>query len=136
MTENIKEIALKACDIINEKLGTDIVCLDITHMTVIADDFVIASGRNPNHVKSLYDELEVKMEEMGYPLIRSEGYAEGRWIVMDFAVIIVHLFYEPETRILLIWSVSGTTAEIALPSSPRIDFRIGRLMENRGGLFL
>ena len=96
MTENIKEIALKACDIINEKLGTDIVCLDITHMTVIADYFVIASGRNPNHVKSLYDELEVKMEEMGYPLIRSEGYAEGRWIVMDFAVIIVHLFYEPE----------------------------------------
>ncbi len=65
-------------------------------MTVIADYFVIASGRNPNHVKSLYDELEVKMEEMGYPLIRSEGYAEGRWIVMDFAVIIVHLFYEPE----------------------------------------
>ena len=42
MTENIKEIALKACDIINEKLGTDIVCLDITHMTVIADYFVIA----------------------------------------------------------------------------------------------
>ena len=75
MTDNIKEIALKACDIINEKLGTDIVCLDITNMTVIADYFVIASGRNPNHVKSLYDELEVRMEEMGYPLIRSEGYA-------------------------------------------------------------
>ena len=131
MTENIKEIALKACDIINEKLGTDIVCLDITHMTVIADYFVIASGRNPNHVKSLYDELEVKMEEMGYPLIRSEGYAEGRWIVMDFAVIIVHLFYEPEREFYHL-SVSGTTAEIALPSSPRIDFRIGRLMENRG----
>ena len=124
MTENIKEIALKACDIINEKLGTDIVCLDITHMTVIADYFVIASGRNPNHVKSLYDELEVKMEEMGYPLIRSEGYAEGRWIVMDFAV--------SRSANSIIWSVSGTTAEIALPSSPRIDFRIGRLMENRG----
>ncbi|HIS20663.1 MAG TPA: ribosome silencing factor [Candidatus Spyradocola merdavium] len=96
MTENIKEIALRACDILDEKMGTDIVCLDITQMTIIADYFVIASGRNPNHVKSLYDELEVKMEDLGFPLVRSEGYNEGRWIVMDFSVIIVHLFYEPE----------------------------------------
>lgn len=96
MTENIREIALKACDIINDKMGKDIVCLDITNMTVISDYFVIASGRNPSHVKSIYDELEVKMEELGYPLIRAEGYAEGRWIVMDFSIVIVHIFYEPE----------------------------------------
>ena len=96
MTENIREIALKACDIIDDKMGKDIVCLDITNMTVISDYIVIASGRNPSHVKSIYDELEVKMEELGYPLVRAEGYAEGRWIVMDFAVIIVHIFYEPE----------------------------------------
>lgn len=96
MTENIKNIALKACDIIDEKMGTDIVCLDIGNMTIISDYFVIASGRNPNHIKSIYDELENRMMDMGYPLIRAEGYSEGRWIVMDFAIIIVHLFYESE----------------------------------------
>ncbi len=96
MTENMKELALNVCSIIDEKLGTDIVCLDIHDMTIISDYFVIASGRNPNHVKAIYDELENKMADMGYDLIRAEGYAEGRWIVMDFSGIVVHLFYEPE----------------------------------------
>ena len=96
MAENIREIALKACDIIDDRMGTDIVCLDITKMTIISDYFVIASGRNPNHVKSIYDELEVKMEEMGYPLVRAEGYSEGRWCVLDFGDVMVHVFHEQD----------------------------------------
>ena len=87
------EIAVKALD---SRKAKNITALKVEDLTILANYFVIASGRNPSHVKSIYDELEVKLEELGYPLVRSEGYAEGRWIVMDFSVIIVHIFYEPE----------------------------------------
>ena len=107
MTENIKEIALKACDIINEKLGTDIVCLDITHMTVIADYFVIASGRNPNHVKALLDEVEEKLAEAGYEASDKEGLNTCTWGLIDFQRVIIHVFSQ-EARVFYnlerIWS--------------------------------
>ena len=92
----MQAVAIKACSILDDKLGTDIVCLDIAKMTIISDYFVICSGRSAQHVKALYDELEVKMEELGYPLIRAEGYSDGRWVVMDFSIVIVHIFNQPE----------------------------------------
>ena len=90
------ELASKAAAFLDSKKAERLSVIEIENISSLADYFVIASGRNPNHVKSLYDELEVKMEDLGFPLVRSEGYNEGRWIVMDFSVIIVHLFYEPE----------------------------------------
>ena len=92
----VLELTQEIGNYLSSKKAEDILLIDVREKTALCDYFVIASGRNPNHVKSLYDELEVKMEDLGFPLVRSEGYNEGRWIVMDFSVIIVHLFYEPE----------------------------------------
>lgn len=94
--KEFEQTAKDICAILDKKLGKDILCLDIENLTVIADYFVICSGRNPNQVKALYDEVEDKMAERGLELRRAEGYSEGRWIVMDFGFIIVHLFHEQE----------------------------------------
>ena len=65
--------------------------------TIIADWFVIASGRSTTQVKALCDELEEKTAEKGMIARRKEGYQEGRWIVMDYGTILVHIFH-PEER--------------------------------------
>lgn len=91
-----EKMAREICALLDKKLGRDIVCLDIQNLTVIADYFVICSGRNPAQVKALYDEVEEKMAQAGHVMLRSEGYSEGRWIVMDFGVVVVHIFHEQE----------------------------------------
>ena len=57
---NYEEMARTICTLLDKKLGKNIVCLDIQNLTVIADYFVICSGRNPAQVKALYDEVEDK----------------------------------------------------------------------------
>ncbi len=89
-------MARTICSLLDKKLGRDIVCLDVHEQTVITDYFVVCSGRNPAQVKALYDEVEDKMAAQGHFLLRSEGYSEGRWAVMDFGSVIVHIFHEQE----------------------------------------
>ena len=97
MTENIREIALKACDIIDDKMGKDIVCLDITNMTVISDYFVIASGTSTTQVGSLADEVEFALSQKGIEPISTEGFDSKNWVLLDYSNVIVHVFV-PNTR--------------------------------------
>ena len=97
MNESIREKALGICEILYNKKGIDIVAIHVADKTIIADWFVICSGRAVQQVKALADELDEKAPALGLSLRRSEGYAEGKWIVFDYADILVHLFY-PEER--------------------------------------
>ena len=79
------------------KKAVDIIALDVSHLTVITDYMVIASGRSVLQTRSLADDLDDKMAELGIPLRTREGYQEGRWIVMDYGTVLVHIFH-PESR--------------------------------------
>ena len=93
-TKNVTELICKA---IHDKKGFQIQILDVTHLTTVADYFVLASGRSTTQVKAISDNVQEKLEKNGIPLVREEGYREGRWIAMDYGHIIVHIFNE-ETR--------------------------------------
>ena len=60
-----KELALAAARALDDKKGVDIMVLDVQHLTIIADYFVIASGRSGNQVRSLIDEVDDKLSEQG-----------------------------------------------------------------------
>lgn len=79
------------------KKAVDILAVRVADKTIIADWFVFMSGTSSIHVKSICDEIEEKAEEARLPLRRREGYSEGRWIVLDYANILVHIFH-PEER--------------------------------------
>ena len=93
----IKAQALALCEVLDNKKAFDILAVNVADKTIIADWFVIASGRSTTQVKALCDELEEKAAERGLIARRKEGYQEGRWIVVDFGTILVHLFH-PEER--------------------------------------
>ena len=88
----VKQIA-KTLD---DKKAVDIIALDVSHLTVITDYMVIASGRSVLQTRSLADDLDDKMAELGIPLRTREGYQEGHWIVMDYGTVLVHIFH-PES---------------------------------------
>ena len=93
----IRQRAEGICEILYNKKALDIVAIHVADKTIIADWFVICSGRAVSQVKALADELDEKAPALGLDLRRSEGYTEGKWIVLDYADILVHIFY-PEER--------------------------------------
>ena len=95
--EQAHELALKIASVLDEKKGRDIVIIDISDKTVLADYFVIASGRSTTAVRSLCDNVEEKLSEEGVEPARRDGMNETKWIVMDYGIVILHVFHE-ETR--------------------------------------
>ena len=90
-------LAQKIAGILNDKKAKDITVLHVAHLTVITDYMVIASGRSSLQVKALADEVDDAMAMEGIQLRSKEGNAEGRWIVLDYGTVLVHIFH-PEDR--------------------------------------
>lgn len=88
--------ALKVAKQLFMKKAEDVRVLKVDHLTIVADYFVLASGRSDVHVKSLCDEIEDLMEEQGRERLRIEGYRQGRWIVLDYGDILIHIFHRSE----------------------------------------
>ena len=92
-----KALALKAAKFLDEKGANDIQILEVSHLTSITDYFVFANGRNIQSVRSLSEDLEDKLAAEGVEPRRKEGERDSKWIVLDYASVIVHLFH-PEER--------------------------------------
>ena len=92
----MRELAQQIATILYDKKAQNIVALDVSDMTVITDAMVIASGRNALQVKALADEVEDRMSAAGREPARKEGQQEGRWIVLDYGVVLVHVFHTEE----------------------------------------
>lgn len=95
--EEARKLAETIANILYDKKAEKIAALDVSQLTVITDAMVIASGRNALQVRALADDLEEKLSELGYEPVRKEGVQEGRWAVLDYRTVLVHLFH-PEER--------------------------------------
>ncbi len=91
-----QETALQIARLLYDRKSQDIVALKVSHLTVLCDYMVIASGRTDNQVSSLADAVDELMAKEGFALRRSEGRREGRWVILDYGHIIVHLFRRDE----------------------------------------
>lgn len=98
LDETIKQQAEGICGILYNKKAQDILAIHVADKTIIADWFVICSGRAVAQVKALCEELEDKAAALGLALRRREGYAEGKWIVLDYGDILVHIFHPDERK--------------------------------------
>lgn len=91
------ELAKACAKVAHEKLGDDIQILDVSEILRIADYFVVLSGRNERHVRSIAAELDMQMKARGVPKARIEGGEHGRWALLDFGDVVVHVL-EQEAR--------------------------------------
>ena len=92
-----KSLAEKVCKILLDRKAQDVVSINVSEKGV-ADYFVIASGRSSTHTTALVEHVEEEMEKDGVFKIRAEGIKEGRWAVLDYGDVIVHVFND-ESRL-------------------------------------
>ena len=95
MTE--ENLALRVSKLLYDKKAVNILALRVSHLTVLADYLVIATGTSTIQVKAFADHLEEHLADQGLSPRRVEGRNEGTWVVMDYQSVIVHLF-KPEER--------------------------------------
>ena len=77
---------------LEDKKGEDIVMIDISQVSVLADYFVICSAGNDSQIQALVDNVDEKMHENGYQIRQQEGRNSGTWVLLDYGDVIVHIF--------------------------------------------
>lgn len=78
------------------KLAQDVVVIDVSDQLVITDCFVIASAANERQVGAIVDEVEERMRLAGHKPARREGTREGRWVLLDYVDVVVHIQHTDE----------------------------------------
>ena len=97
-SDRARELVNIAALAADSKQAEDIVALDVSGPLPLTDIFLIATGRNERNVVAIAGEIEDKMIEAGVKTLRREGRAEGRWILLDFGDVVVHVFHEEDRQ--------------------------------------
>jgi len=90
------ELAQLAASAADSKQAENLVALDVSGPLPLADVFLLASGRNERNVIAIAEEIQDRLAEHGAKAIRREGMSEGRWILLDFGDLVVHVFHEED----------------------------------------
>jgi ribosome-associated protein len=78
-----------------EKKAYDLVLIEVSEVTSIADYFIICSGRSDRQVQGIAQGLQENLGNLGISPLSIEGLTHGHWVLMDFSDVIVHIFYQP-----------------------------------------
>lgn len=95
-TERARELALAAAQAAADKKAQNISLLDVSEQLVITDIFLLASAPNERQVKSIVDAIEERLAAEGEKPLRREGQRDGRWVLLDYADIVVHVQHSEE----------------------------------------
>jgi len=90
-TARAVELATAAAEAAADKLAKEIIALDVSDQLVITDAFVVASAENDRQVRAVVDAVEDRLRDLGAKPVRREGLKEARWVLLDFAEVVVHV---------------------------------------------
>lgn len=105
------DLARAIVDIAEEKKASNIVLLDIRNVSIIADYFVICSGNTERQVKAIAKDIEENLDKKDVHPRAKEGIDQGRWALLDYGDVIVHIFAPVEReyyRLEKLWSNAQT----------------------------
>jgi ribosome-associated protein len=97
-TDHAVSLVLVAARAASDKLASHIMAFDVSDQLAITDAFLLASASNDRQVKAIVDEIEDKARETGRKPIRREGERDGRWVLIDYGDVVVHVQHEEERQ--------------------------------------
>ncbi|KRB77322.1 Iojap-like protein [Nocardioides sp. Root190] len=128
--ELIRAAALAASD----KLATDQLAFDVSEQLAITDAFLLATGGNDRQVRAIVEEIEDKLRELGVKPIRREGHRDGRWVLLDYGDVVIHVQHTEEREFYALerlWrdcpiidlpaEISGPATASATPTAPAAE---------------
>ena len=115
-TERAIELVTTAAQAASDKLASNLLAFDVSEQLVITDAFLLCSAPNERQVKSIVDEVEDKLRDIGAKPIRREGERDGRWVLIDYADIVVHVQHEEERQFYALERLWRDCPTIPLPA--------------------
>ena len=115
-TERAIELVTTAALAAADKLASNLLAFDVSEQLVITDAFLLCSASNERQVKSIVDEVEDKLRGIGAKPIRREGERDGRWVLIDYADIVVHVQHEEERQFYALERLWRDCPTIPLPA--------------------
>ena len=119
-TPEAVKLAIAAAEAAADKLAEDIVAIDVSEQLVITDVFVLCSAANERQVRAVVDAVEERLHSMGSKPLRREGDGEGRWVLLDFGDVVVHVQLAEERIHYAIERLWKDCPVIALPDSVKV----------------
>ncbi|HET7312513.1 MAG TPA: ribosome silencing factor [Mycobacteriales bacterium] len=113
------ELAEAAVSAAADKLASDLVILDVSEQLVITDCFVLASAPNDRQVRAVVDAVEERLLELGAKPVRREGERDGRWVLLDYVDIVVHVQHSEERSYYSLERLWKDCPELPLPDAAR-----------------
>ena len=95
-TDRAIELVRDAAEAASDKLADNIIAFDVSEKLAITDAFVLCSADNDRQVKAIVDAIEERLRLMDAKPVRREGQREGRWVLLDYIDIVVHVQHEDE----------------------------------------
>jgi ribosome-associated protein len=95
-TTRAVELAELAAEAAADKLASDIIAYDVSEQLVITDVFLLCSAANDRQVRAIVDAIEDKLRKAGARPVRREGEREGRWVLLDYLDIVIHVQHAEE----------------------------------------
>jgi ribosome-associated protein len=120
-THQAVELAVEAAEAAADKLALDVVAFDVSDALSITDVFVIASATTDRQVKAVIDNVEerIRLARHEKP-IRTEGYEQGRWVLLDYGDVVVHVQHEEEREFYSLERLWKDCPVLDLPESVRL----------------
>lgn len=126
-TDRAVELARAAAEAAADKLADDIVVFDVSEQFVITDVFVLCSAPNDRQVRAIVDAVEDRLWRLGVKPVRREGEQEGRWVLLDFVDVVIHVQHAEERIFYALERLWKDCPEVPLPES----VHVGRNGESR-----
>jgi ribosome-associated protein len=95
-TDRALELVRAAAEAASDKLAENIIAFDVSEQLVITDAFLLCSASNDRQVRSIVDAVEDRLRADGAKPVRREGERDGRWVLLDYVEIVVHVQHEEE----------------------------------------
>ncbi|GAB2745984.1 ribosome silencing factor [Kitasatospora kifunensis] len=116
-TERSQELITVAAQAAADKLAHNVIAFDVSDVLAITDAFLIASAANDRQVKAIAEEIEEKLrEQLDVKPVRREGEREGRWILLDYLDIVVHVQHSEERSFYSLDRLWKDCPELPLPA--------------------
>ena len=129
-TDRAIQLAVAAAEAASDKLADDIVAFDVSERMAITDVFLVCSASNDRQVRSVVDAVEEKLRGLGARPVSREGEREGRWVLLDYVEIVVHVQHAEERVFYALERLWKDCPQLELPEDAKASH--GRAQEHTG----
>jgi ribosome-associated protein len=132
-TARAVELAGIAAEAAAEKLASDIIAYDVSEQLVITDVFLLCSASNDRQVRAVVEEIEERLRKAGARPVRREGEREGRWILLDYLDVVIHVQHAEERVYYALERLWKDCPQIPLPEPVGVGWAAGGAGTGAGG---